>query len=125
MGEPVTDLLELGGEVADKLGGPLAGRVCRDPEQVHPPGPDLDDERDVQALERDRAVDVEEVRGQQRGGVGAQEGAPGLVAVRWRRDAVSTQDLADGGGREPVPESAQLALDAYYSPAPVLPRQPK
>ena len=63
-----------------------------------------------------RAVDVEEVRGQERGGVGAQEDAPGLVAVRWRRDAVSTQDLADSGGREPVPESAQLTLDAYYSP---------
>ena len=34
-----------------------------------------------------------------------------------RRDAVGTQDLADGGGRDPVSEPTQLALDAYYSPA--------
>jgi len=42
-----------------------------------------------------------------------------------RRDAVSTQDLADGGGRDPVSEPTQLALDAYYSPASVLSRQPQ
>jgi hypothetical protein len=53
---------------------------------MYPPGPCLDDERDIQALEREHAVDVEQVRSQQRGGAGAQEGAPGLVAVRWRRD---------------------------------------
>ena len=83
-------------------GGDLGfSRVCRDPEQMNAPGPDLDDERDVKALERDRAAGVKEVRGQQRGGVGAQEGAPGIVAVRWWRDVVSAQDLADGGGRDP------------------------
>ena len=42
-----------------------------------------------------------------------------------RRDAVGTRDLADGGGRDPVSEPTQLALDAYYSPAPVLSRQPQ
>ena len=110
-------LLEFGGEIAGELGGPLASGMSRDAEQVHPPGPDLDDERDVEALERDRAVDVEEVRGQQRGGVGAQEGPPGLVAVRWRRDMVSAQDLADGGGRDPVPEAAQLSLGCVLLPS--------
>jgi hypothetical protein len=84
---------------------------------VHATGPGLDDERDIQALERDRAVDVEEVGRQQCGGVGAQESASGFVAVHWRRDAVSAQDLADGGGRDPVPEPSQLTLDAYHSPA--------
>ena len=71
-------------------------------------------------LERDRAVDVKEVRSQQRGGASAQEGTPGRVTVHRWRDAMSTQDHADGGGRDP----AQLALGAYHSPAPVLPRQP-
>jgi hypothetical protein len=85
--------------------------VRRDPEQMNAPGPGLDDERDVQALEREDAVDVEEVRSQQRGGMGAQEGTPGFVVVRWWRDAVSAQDFADGGSRDAVPEPAQLTLD--------------
>src|SRR2546429_10012345 len=45
--------------------------------------------------------------------------------MRRRRDAVSTQDLADGGGRDPASGPTQLALDAYYSPASVPPRQPQ
>ena len=56
--------------------------------------------------------------------MGAQEGTPGFVAVRWWRDAMSAQDFADSGSRDPVPEPAQLALDPDRSPAPVLPRQP-
>jgi len=68
---------------------------------------------------------MEEVRSQQRGGMGAQEGGPGLVVVRRWRDPVSPQDLADGGGGYPVPEPAQLALDPDHSPAPVLPGQPQ
>src|SRR6185437_8981885 len=117
--EPVTGLIELTGEVAGELAGPLARGVCRDPGQSYPPGPGLDDERDVQALEREHAADVEQVRSQHRGGVGAQESRPGLVTVRWWRDTMSTQDLADSGSCDPVPEPAQLALDAHYSPAPV------
>ena len=69
----------------------------------------FDGECDVQAGERERAVDVEEVGGQERGGVGAQEDAPGLIVPRWRRDAVGAQDLADGRGGHPVPDPAQLA----------------
>jgi len=92
----VTGLLELTGEVAGELGGPPARGVRRDPEQMHPPRPDLDDERDIQAPEREHAVGVKEVRSQQRGGVGAQESTPGLVAVHRRRDAMSAQDPADG-----------------------------
>jgi len=78
--------------------------VPGDPEQVHPPCLVLDDERDVQAAERERAVDVEEIGGQERGGVGAQEDAPGPVMPLWRRDAVGAQDLPDGGGGHPLPE---------------------
>ena len=57
------------------------------------------------------------------GGVGAQEHPPGPVMPRWRRDAVGAQDLADGKGRHPVPEPAQLALDPDHAPPGVLPGQ--
>jgi hypothetical protein len=45
--------------------------------------------------------------------------------VHWRWDAMSAQDLADGGGRNQVSQPAQLTLDADHFPAPVLPRQPQ
>jgi hypothetical protein len=37
--------------------------VPGDPEQVHPPCLEFDDERDVQAAKRERAIDVEETGG--------------------------------------------------------------
>lgn len=46
--EPLTGLLEVTGEVAGELRHPAARGVRGDPEQVHPPGPDLDDEGDIQ-----------------------------------------------------------------------------
>jgi hypothetical protein len=96
VGEPARCLFQSAGEIAGELGGPLARRVPGNPEQVHAPGVEFDDERHVQAGERECAVDVEEVGGQDRGGVGTQENSPGSVASRWRRDAVGAQDLADG-----------------------------
>jgi hypothetical protein len=92
---------------------------------VHSSCLEFDDERDVQAGERECAVDVEKAGGQERGGVGAQEDAPGFVMPGWRRDAVGAQDLADGGGCYPVAEPAQLALDPYYASPGVLPGQPQ
>ena len=65
----MTGLLELTGEVAGELGGPAARGMRRDPEQMNAAGPGLDDERDVQTLEREDAVDVEEIRSQQRCGM--------------------------------------------------------
>jgi hypothetical protein len=94
----VTGLLELTGEVAGKLGGPrargcavISGRCTR---RI----PVFMDERGIQALERDHAAGVEQVRSQQRRGGGTQESTPGLIAVHRWRDAMSAQDLADGGG---------------------------
>jgi len=121
--EPASGLLQVGGKVAGQLCGPLAARVSGDPEQVHSPCPVFDDERDIQAPQRDRAVDVEEIGSQERVGVGAQEHAPGSVVPRWRRDAVHPQGLADGGGGYPVAEPAQLALDPDHAPPGVLPGQ--
>jgi hypothetical protein len=83
---------------------------------------DLDDERDVQPLER-HGVDVEEVDRKQAVGLGSQEGAPGVIAAcRWR-DSAGTQDLTDGRGGHPMAEATQLTLDTNHTPAPVLPRQ--
>jgi DNA-binding CsgD family transcriptional regulator len=102
--EAASGFLEIGGEVAGEPGGPLAGRVPYDPEQVHPSCLVFDGERDAQAGERDRAAGVEEICGEQRAGV-------------------SAEDLADGGGGCLVSEPAQLALDPDYAPPRVLPGQ--
>jgi len=77
--------------------------VPGDPEQVHPPCPEFDDERDVQAAQRERAIDVEEIGGKQCASVSAQEDPPGPIMARWRRNAVGAQDLPDGGGSHPAP----------------------
>jgi hypothetical protein len=42
-----------------------------DPEQVHAPCLEFNDERHVQAAQREYAVNVEEIGGQERGGVGS------------------------------------------------------
>ena len=46
-GEPAPGLLQVAGQVPCELGGPLAGRVPGDAEQVHGPCLDFDSERDV------------------------------------------------------------------------------
>ena len=50
-------------EIADLLGSPGPVRVRGDPEDVHVTRTDLDNEQHVQALERDRAVDMEDIPG--------------------------------------------------------------
>ena len=52
-----------------------------DPEDVHVAGADLDDEQAVQALQRQRAVHVEEIGGEHGRGLGAQELPPGRVGL--------------------------------------------
>jgi hypothetical protein len=84
-GDPVTGLLALTGEVAGELGGPFAGGVRRDGEQVNTPGPGLDDERGGQALEREDAVNAEEVRASS-------------VAAGERRKARQDSSRCAGGG---------------------------
>jgi hypothetical protein len=83
----------------------------------------LDGERHVQPRQRCRAVDVEEVHGQDRGGVCAQEGAPAAVARCRGRYPVGAQDLADGASADPVPEAAEFALDPDHAPAGIVPGQ--
>ncbi len=98
------------------VGQEVAGRLCRrgrggvlgDADDVHAPGSEFEDEGHVQAFERD-GVDLEEVGGQDRCGLGVQERAPGwaVVPLRDGRGPVAAQDLADGGGGDPVAQAPQ------------------
>ena len=59
----MASVFELVGQVPGELGGPRRGRVGGATEQVYSACVDFDDERDVEPLQCDRAVDVEEVGG--------------------------------------------------------------
>jgi hypothetical protein len=88
---PVTDqepeapspLLEIHEQVAGELGDPYACRACGDTQDVNAPGGDLHDEEDVETSEED-GLYVHEVAGEQRVGLGAEEGAPGLLGGALR-----------------------------------------
>ncbi|MGW7621995.1 hypothetical protein ACWGLG_40415 [Streptomyces antimycoticus] len=54
-----------------------------DAQGMDTPGGDLHDEEDIETLEED-GVQVHEVAGEQRAGLGAEEGAPGLVGGALR-----------------------------------------
>jgi hypothetical protein len=111
-------IAEVHQEIADLLGGPRPVRIRGDPEDVNVAGADLDDEQAVQALQRDRAVNVEEVRGEHGRGLGVQELPPAHVGVafRGRRDPQGPQDAADGGRADQVAELEQLTLDPLVAP---------
>ena len=114
-------LLQITGKTAGQLNHPVPGRMLGNAERVNPACLDLDDERDIQPLQR-HGVDVEEVDRQQAAGLGAQEGAPGVVAA-WMAGSCGARDLADGRGGDAMSEATQLALDANHAPGPVLRRQ--
>jgi hypothetical protein len=65
---------------------------------------------------------MEEVGCQRGRGLGVQELPPCRVGVPLgrRRNPQSLQDPADGGGRDPVAELEQVALDPLVSPAVIL-----
>ena len=120
--ESVPGLLQITGKTAGQLNHPVSGRMPGNAERVNPACLDLYDERDIQPLQR-HGAGVEEADRKQAAGLGAQEGAPGVVAARGWRDPAGTQDLADGRGGYPMAEATQFALDANHAPGPVLPRQ--
>jgi hypothetical protein len=68
-------LAEIHEQVAGLLGGPGSGGVSGDAQDVHPPGPDLHHEEDVQPSE-EHGVSVQEVARQDRGCLGGQELPP-------------------------------------------------
>jgi hypothetical protein len=125
LGVPVADeeperrdsVVEVGHEVAGGLRGPGHRRVGGDAEDVDAPGGDLYDEQRVEAPQSD-GVEVEEVGGQQPGGLGSEERAPmGVGSPRRGPQACRSEDAADGAGADVVSESGELALDAAVSPA--------
>ena len=81
--EAPSSVLEVHEQVAGELGDPCAGRAGGDTQDVDAPGRDLHDEEDVEALEED-GVHVHEVAGEQRVGLGAEEGTPGLLGGALR-----------------------------------------
>jgi hypothetical protein len=86
---------------------------------------DLECEQNVEPPQRHRAVDVEEVHGQRRGGLGMQELPPAGVGPRRRRGYPTVvQDPADGRAADAMAEFEQFALDPAVAPAQVLPRHP-
>src|SRR5258708_6648069 len=76
-------------------------------------GADFDDEQAVQALQRQRAVDMEETGGEHGRRLGVQELPPGRVGVTLRRgrNTQCPENPADRGRADPVAELEHLALD--------------
>ena len=107
------------GEVASDLGAPgEVGRTFGYPTDQYPPAMQFDEEEHVQGLQPDR-LDGEQVTGDDRGGLGAHELAPGVpVRVRTGLDG---QDAADARSGDLDADLLELALDSLVAPAVVLP----
>jgi hypothetical protein len=76
----------------------------------------LDDRDDVQTRPS-LGADLEEIAGEQRLGLAAQEVSPGGALSFGRgRDAVLLEDLPDGGGGDCDTERRELAVDSAVAP---------
>jgi hypothetical protein len=127
---PITDdepevrsaITQIDQEIADLLDCPQPIGIRGDPENVHVTRAYLHDEQAVQALESHCAIHMEEVDGEHRRCLGAQELPPSRVGLpsRRRRDLQSLEDATDRGRADPVAELEQLALNPLISPAAVL-----
>ena len=121
--EPVGACTKIHEQVAGLLGGPGAGGVRGDAQDVHAPGLDLHHEQDVQALE-EHGVNVQEVARQDPGRLGGQELPPGRGCPAWGgREPGRGQDPADRSRADATPQAEQFTLDATAPPR-VLPGQP-
>jgi hypothetical protein len=89
-------------------------------------GADFDDEQAVQALQRQRAVEAEEIGGEHGRRLGVQKLPPGRVGVPfWRgRNTQCLENSADRGRAYPEAEFEQLALDPLVAPAVILAGEP-
>ncbi|MEU4769781.1 hypothetical protein AB0H12_41835 [Actinosynnema sp. NPDC023794] len=110
--------------VAGLLGGSCTVGVRGGAEDVDVAGGGFHHEEHVEALEGDRAVDVEEVPGQQARGLGVEEPPPGGVGAApgsgWYPQALEYAPYGRVGCS--VAELEQFALDPAVAPAGVLPR---
>ncbi|MGC5023023.1 hypothetical protein [Micromonospora sp. DT47] len=124
--ELVGAVTEVHKQVPGLLGGPRPVPMYGDADDVHVAGADLEDEEHVQALQRERAVHMEEVAGEHRGSLRAQESPPCGAVTAYRRWWYPQlfEDLADGGGADAVSEAEQFALDSLVAPAGIVPGRP-
>jgi hypothetical protein len=113
-------LLEYPGELAGLLGDPGARRVGGAAGEMNAPTRELDEEEDVQALERDR-FDCEEVDREDAVGLLPKECPPRqpAPAIGWA-NARLAEDLAHCCRRDPQAESVDLSDDPRIAPAWVL-----
>ena len=96
---------------------PLPRRVGGDPGQVHPAGAVLDEEQHIEAAKQ-HGIDVEEIRRQDRPGLGPQERPPGLADSPGRGvDARVFENLPHRRRRDLGPQPSQLTVDAPVTPA--------
>ena len=95
-----------------------------DAEDVDAAGGVLDDEERVEPLQGDR-VEVEQVAGQDRLGLRAEELRPGRSGPSRRGiDPGGAQYLPDGRGADSVAESGEFTVDAPIAPGRILGGQP-
>jgi hypothetical protein len=122
---PVCLSAEVHEQVAGLLRRPLPGRVQGDAEDADAPGRVLHHGQDV-SLGAAGQVDGEEVAGQNRVGLGAQELRPGRTGpARRGADAVGLEDLPYGRRRYLGSQSGQFPVDPAVAPVGVLPGQPE
>jgi hypothetical protein len=113
-------ILEVHQKVAGLLSHPLTGGAGGDAGQMHAAGAVLNEEQHVQAAQ-EHGVDVEEIHGQDRGGLPAQKRSPGLPGPPGRGiDARVLEDLPHRRRRHRVSQPGQLAVDAPVPPGRVI-----
>src|SRR5215217_427908 len=101
------------------------GRVRSAASDMHAAATQLDEEDNVQPLQRD-GLDGEEVDAEDALRLSSQERAPGQAETLTRRtDPCFAQDLPNGGRRHSWAEPVDLTDDPLIAPARVLAREPK
>jgi hypothetical protein len=116
-------LVKVHQEVPGLLADPRCGRVGGGPEDVDAPGGVFDDGQAVH-LGAVQQVDGEEVGGDDRFGLGAQELGPGRTGPSRRGvDSGFGEDLPHRRGRNSDAKAGEFSMDSPVSPGRVLPGQ--
>ena len=128
LGVPVPDqvrdhragIFEVHDQVPGELSDPVRGGVGGGAEDADAASRVLDDSKDVLALTGQRNG-LDEVAGQERVSLGAQEGGPtGGAPIGCGIDALGLEDLPHGRGGNLETQSGEFAVDAAIAPGRVL-----
>lgn len=123
VGGPVAELPQ---QVSGLLSGPDGCGTGGDAKHVHGARPDFHDEQRVQPLQPD-GVDVKEISGQKTAGLGFEERDPLTshhLPLSSRAKAGGSQNAADGGCADLVPQAAYFAVDRPKPPTRVVGTNP-